>query len=602
VTAAVVIVCGLIMMISFPRGFSAGLADQDGGGYYQRLADGFLHGELSIRDRPPQWLVDDPDHYNPRVSTQWADRYGRWDSILWGDRVYYYWGPAPVVLFVVPMRILGIHATETDIGIAAALVLAIAVGLLVRRIASRWPMPWWLEFFLTLGLAATFSAFHQLRNVAIWQATVLAAGAFGMLALYGFVSAALAPAGSRRALWWWFFGGATLACAIGTRPTYAAFALVPLAFIAIRYLRRRGGGVTLRSTVGPLVAALGPVVAVGVVFALYNQARFGSPTDFGIAHQLSPSVNQSTVVQSSLAYLLPNAYYYLVRPVSFSPAFPFLAYDAFQWSFHLPTDYNYNEPVLGVLTTSPLLVLGMLVVLRGAFARRARRDLRFVIAATLTILGFATVAAVSVSIFGAVQRYRVEGDLLFTAAAIAAVSLAWTFLRGRRVRRIFAGGVVALSVVSITFAVLTAYQNHYPFTGGLNWFGKGLASITQPLQDAALASKPYVSIEPVAELQGPFRLNEGTSLYPNARIDVFRNGECPVRIVLDRDPHDREPLSVSAGGLAHVDVSPKHIVLEVPAGVGEILPLTTLRYDGGYITKIQSGTSTYDCGWTWPDR
>ncbi len=177
--------------------------------------------------------------------------------------------------------------------------------------------------------------------------------------------AALAP--STHAARHWLIGGVALALAIGTRPTYAVFCLVPLGFLGVRYLWQRRDGVAARTMARPLTFALAPTAIVLVMFFAYNQARFGSPTDFGLSRVLSPSSNQSKITFASLSYTVPNAYYYLVRPFSLAPVFPFLSFDAFQWPFQHSAEYANNEPVLGILTTSPLLVLGVIVVVRGAF-------------------------------------------------------------------------------------------------------------------------------------------------------------------------------------------------------------------------------------------
>jgi hypothetical protein len=344
------------------------------------------------------------------------------------------------------------------------------------------------------------------------------------------------------------------------------------------------------------VAALGPAVLALLLFAAYNQARFGSPTDFGLTQTLSPVYDQSLRPLTSLGYTLPNAYYYLVRPLSLGPVFPFLSYDAFRYPFGTPASYSFNEPVLGILTTSPLLVLGVVVTVRAAIARRARRDVRFTMSAALLVSGLITVLAVSTSIYGATQRYRVETDLLLTAAAVAAISLAWSFLRSAKVRRVFTWVVGVLAVCSLVVAVLAGYQDRWPFTDERNGFGTALADVTSPISDVALSGAPYVTMEPAAKHSGPLTLGDGFLLYPTARLLVHARGDCAVRVVLHRDLRDLQPLSVAAHGKAHVDVSRREIVIDVPPGGDtQVVPLTTTRYDGFPFTNITSGESSYDC-------
>ena len=594
VASAVVIMCALALLIAFPVGFSAGRADPQGGGYYQRLADGYLHGELGIRERPPQSLLELDDPFDPATNHDFLDRYGRWDATLAGDRLYYYWGPAPVAVVVVPLRLVGIHVTETDMGILAALVIIVVIGLLVRRISQRWPMPPWLEFFTTLGLAAFFSGFHLLRNVAIWQATVLVAGALGMIALYQFVCAALAP--RERAARHWLIGGVALALAIGTRPTYAVFCLVPLGFLGVRYLWQRRDGVAARTMARPLTFALAPTAIVLVMFFAYNQARFGSPTDFGLSRVLSPSSNTSTLTFSSLSYALPNAYYYLVRPLSLAPVFPFLSFDGFRWPFQTPHEYAEYEPVLGILTTSPLLLLGMVVVVRGAFVRRARRDDRFTVTAVLVAVALIMVAIVSTGFFSATQRYRVEPDVLLTAAAVVAVSLVWSFLRRAGTRRLFVAVVGVLAAFSALVSVLGAYHGHMPFSPARNAFGNELAAIGEPVEDVTLADAPYVTVEPQTDLTGPVALDDGFLLQADGRLDVYARGDCAVRIELDRDTRDREPMTLTGNRATRIEIHPMRVVIEVPPGADHrVIKLTMTRYDGWPFTAFTGGRSTYDC-------
>ena len=57
--------------------------------------------------------------------------YGTVDTVFENGRYYYYWGPAPVVLFAIPAHVLGLQLTETDLGIAAACALVVLACLFV---------------------------------------------------------------------------------------------------------------------------------------------------------------------------------------------------------------------------------------------------------------------------------------------------------------------------------------------------------------------------------------------------------------------------------------------------------------------------------------
>jgi hypothetical protein len=113
-----------------------------------------------------------------------------------------------------------------------------------------------------------------------------------------------------------------------------------------------------------------------------------------------------------------------------------------------------------------------------------------------------------------------------------------------------------------------------------------------------LQGSPYVVVEPVARAEGPVTLANGFLLFAPGRIHVYARGDCAVKIVLQRDPRDLQPLSMSARGVAHVDVSNRRVVIEVPPGKDHtIVPLETTRYDGWPFTDINTGSAGYDCSW-----
>ena len=216
-------------------------------------------------------------------------------------------------------------------GILAALVIIVVIGLLVRRISQRWPMPPWLEFFTTLGLAAFFSGFHLLRNVAIWQATVLVAGALGMIALYQFrVRHARAEHARRTTLAHRRSGPRARhrdsSHVRGVLPGTPRFPGSALPVAAARRSRGTHDGPPTR------LRARADRDRPGHVLRL-------QPGSLRLTDRLRPEPGvesleqQSTLTFSSLSYTLPNAYYYLVRPLSLAPVFPFLSFDGFRWPF-----------------------------------------------------------------------------------------------------------------------------------------------------------------------------------------------------------------------------------------------------------------------------
>jgi hypothetical protein len=105
-----------------------------------------------------------------------------------------------------------------------------------------------------------------------------------------------------------------------------------LVAVVLHRQRRARGGVLV-----PMVCAAAPAVLAVVVLAVLNQARFGSPADFGYGLMITPPQlveKLSSHGQFSLAYLAHNLHWVVLAPprlvgdaASGLPAFPLLASD-----------------------------------------------------------------------------------------------------------------------------------------------------------------------------------------------------------------------------------------------------------------------------------
>lgn len=143
---------------------------------------------------------------------------------------------------------------------------------------------------------------------------------------------------------------------------------------------------------------------------LYNVLRFGSPTNFGIKYLIG-GIDHSKIQFSSIEYVIPNLYYYLVRPIGLTREFPFLDFNHFNWPFSSPSDYLTSEPIVGLLFSLPALLL---FLRRDKSAdRQAGRLIRPLLLAAICLQLF-----LSFAIFGATQRYRLLFDLIVGCSAV----------------------------------------------------------------------------------------------------------------------------------------------------------------------------------------
>lgn len=455
IVATVVLV--IFLLSSTSGGFSAGKSDS-AGGYYQRLADGFLEGHLYSASAIPQGLSELENPSDPIQSAPYRT-YGYHDSIFYENHIYYYWGPGAVLLVVLPMQFIGVHLTETDIGRMSLLSLPITTcfflyGLIKRKILHPSRA---VTSLLILGLP--FSATLLATRIAIWESGVLFMSAAAYIVLCGLVLQRIDKSvpGSRslRIGLPLFLLAATL-----TRPE--AVLLIGIPLMELWELRKERTEFTraLKHYLPLYIAGLSGIT----LLLIYNFLRFGSPLDFGIEH-LMGGIDHSILKFSSLSYILPNLFYYLLRPFTINAHYPFIGFESFSWPFGVSGTYLTSEVVAGLIFTTPAVFL---IVSR--FKQRSNQVLNRLTNQILFLSG-GLLVFLSYAIFGATQRYRLLFDLLI----LTAVVLVWSQTKISFKTKCFEIFIVTITVLVALLGLVHAY---YPERVPNNTIVKTLKGVT----------------------------------------------------------------------------------------------------------------------------
>lgn len=438
------------------------LTPADDTGYYQRLAEAFLHGRAYLSASPPDWLLNAPNPYDP--ATSWPVRvYGIHDAILFEDRYWYYWPPGVVAFLVAPLRAIGVQVWELQVGFVALIAIAAcgtdaAMILQWARGASRT-----FCILIALAIGLPFSAVFLVSRIAIWESNALAAGALAAIALQCFVRFWTNVPGS---------SGRTLAvgCIVGAlattvRPEAAIVFLVPMAQFVIGRVGPIGISPVRPRTISLVLLA----PALGVLFVLaYNAWRFGSPLDFKVRYMLTGYADQSKLVFSSTQYLVPNSYYYWVRPVGLSDSFPIINFEAFRWPFNRPLAFSDTEPAVGAFWVMPwafvalIPLIGALLVSGIRPPARKLVDSRFAILALLLLVaGVALIAFLSVTIFSPTERYHLLPAVLIGVAGMTGLAAVPELFTRVRTARVFRGLVSFLLLWTIVVALVGGSEGYY---------------------------------------------------------------------------------------------------------------------------------------------
>jgi hypothetical protein len=384
--------------------------DKAGSRYYGLLADALRHGDIALRIKPPQALLDLPNPYDPVANEPFRTTGRLWDLSLRDGHLYAPWGPTAAILLFAPFQLIGIEIPESLaaalFGFLGFLFSAMTLRFLVRRFLPDTPR--WALAAATVFLAFGNSLPFALRRPSFYEVAIACALCFVMLGLWLLVTGWFGPRPSRRRL-----AGASLCfgLALMSRPTLGALAIVPLG-MALAAWRRAAWpeGVTRRQA---LVALLVPFVACGLLLAAYNVARFGSPTEFGVKYQLA-GLDPAILHPFNSAYIPSGLFVYLLAPPRPMALFPFVqlsAVPALPWA--TPDGFG-PETTGGVLILAPVLLW---ILLLPVVARRIVPDLRALLFG-LVGAGAVIVFVMSFILPGTTQRYTVDFMALLSLAAL----------------------------------------------------------------------------------------------------------------------------------------------------------------------------------------
>jgi hypothetical protein len=452
-----------------PLSLNSGQSD-----FYNRLADAFLHLRLSIGSAPAP-LLNLPEPHNPEQNGFLVHSLGLGDLALYGGKLYLTWGPAPVVVLLVPLHLLGLAPTPS-VTVALFSIVGLGFALASLRVVLRQigTVPLWMCALAALTLALASAVPFMLRRPAVYEEAVSGGYCFAMAGVWLALSAlAERREGlARLALMSLCFG-----LAAASRPTL----ILPAALLVLVYLSLR----KTRPHRDLLLALLVPIGICGVLLLAYNQARFGNPLENGVKYQLA-GIDQEKAPFDSLGYVPPGLWFYGVSAPKIAAPFPFIVLRPPPISYPGTLSALYAEqlePTGGMLPMAPIVVF--VLALPWMWRRRpawlGRLSLPLL---TLVGAGIACMLFLSYVFFSTTERYEVDFTTLLLLGALAGWLALSSHTRGWRRRGVrIAGGLLAtwgcVAGLAISF---TGYYNLLALEHPGTW--KTLQDITSPISKA----------------------------------------------------------------------------------------------------------------------
>lgn len=458
---------------------------------YNRLADGFLAGQLSFIELPNPALADLNDPWDPAQNAGLSKFH---DVSYYHGKYYLYFGAAPAVLLLAPWKAL----TGTYLGenVAAAvfswLGAAASMGLVLVLRRRHFPaLSGWIAGPCLLGLAFGNFATILLRRPVYYELAISSAYAFAMAAL---LCVALAQGAARKRRLWLALAGLAYGLTLASRPNYLFGALVlAVPFLPAWRAWRAKEALDIPRIRRDLVAVGAPLLAVVCLLLVYNGLRFGNPFEFGTYYMIAGLHPQHDAL-TSVDFLPTNLWFYFLARAQLSAYFPFFQVIHIPW-FHLPAGYIGEEDVYG-LCNAPLYWAALLLIysLRDSRlpALGSMRDF------TLGVLAlFVTNLLVIGRLNGASNRYMV--DLFPALLPLACFGIfwfeqtegaGWRRLAGR-VFWIAAIGYTAAFNVFVSFLHNDLFEHYNPaayqrlaraFDHVSSWIGETSPAKTGPLR------------------------------------------------------------------------------------------------------------------------
>jgi hypothetical protein len=493
--------------------FAEPLALQGGqSSQYNQLADAFLHLHLWVV-HIPEGVLGSGNPYNPAERPAFLFNYP--DYSLYGRYLYLEWGPAPVLVWLVPLHLLGFEPSASVISTPFAIVgLGFALATLrivLRKIGSA---RLWMCILAALTLTCASGMPYIVRFPLVYHEAVAAGYCFAMVGIWSAVSAVVDRRGSLKRL---ILMGVSFGLATASRPTLGltGLLLIPV-YMSLRSTRPR------HELLAALVAPFGVCL---LLLASYNEARFGNPLEFGTKYQIT-GVSTYTAHFGKISFLPPGLWAYLFSPPRLSALFPFLLinYPQVSYPLGLPAHYiSISEETGGLLTMAPIAVF--LVALPWVWRHRpASLGPLAPLLLAMAGAGLACMIFLAYDFYTTSERYETDYMtlLLFGGVAVWLVLSSDNQIRGRRLIRI-GGGMLAVWGCLTGMAI--SYEEIERHAG--TW--RTLVNLSSPLSTAiaTVAGHPVLAEVFTPELQRspPSYANIGTeatgfSLAAGAEADL----------------------------------------------------------------------------------
>lgn len=347
---------------------------------YGKQFDAFKKGQLHIDIVPDRVLEGLQNPYDPNERMAWGAEY-LWDHAYYNGKYYSYFGIAPIFTVYYPFYFVTRSLPSSSMACLILAVYAIIfISLAHREFAIRFAKNANL-ISLLLSLICTVCASGVYLGVLcsdVYYVAVLSALGLVFSCVFFMFRGMREERPVLRGILF-FLSGVSVVLAVLSRPTASllCLAVAPLFIDYVLKIRKNN----LKEGIATSLSFVLPVVIGAVFVMLFNNARFGSPFDFGANYQLTINDISENVIEFD--FLLPALFSFFINPFTFKKAFPFVEMNM---NLHLPEGARYVYCHYYIGAFSHVLPLGLLFAPRLFFIDRKKKESDKVKIATVALV------------------------------------------------------------------------------------------------------------------------------------------------------------------------------------------------------------------------
>lgn len=342
-TALAVMLAAAIVIVKIPADSEDYFKQESGNQVSEELVLAFENGQVSLLHEPTPELynIENPYDRSIRETTDINDSFQSiWDHVLYNEKLYSYYGIAPVILLFLPYHMITGYFFPTDIAvmifaIIGIIFLTLAYTEVIKRWFSRIPSGCYIAGLIII--LASCGIWYSTGRTLFYEIAISSGFAFTTMGAYFLISSKVIGKG-KTSLVRVFLASLFLAIAVLCRPTLAVYSVCACVYYLMGFRKSaeipdptaESGVKTVKNRkIIYAVCALLPFVVLGSAQMWYNYARFESPFNFGIEYSLT--INDFVNAQYHTLFVIIGTFAYLFSAPQFKMCYPYVttAFDTF---------------------------------------------------------------------------------------------------------------------------------------------------------------------------------------------------------------------------------------------------------------------------------